>query len=127
MKKILFLLLLLIPLFANAQYWYTANAMRFKYGNELEEWQKCNLRVFIDKAIDIKPALNPNMIEPNLGISFANKFVAAIIPTIIPRNTAIATPPLSRVLVSMLPRIPTAADINSNETLKPAIVAANFG
>ena len=53
MKKILFLLLLLIPLFANAQYWYTANAMRFKYGNELEEWQKCNLRVFIDKKNNV--------------------------------------------------------------------------
>lgn len=54
MKKILFLLLLLAPLFANAQYWYKADAMRFKFGNNLEEWEKCNLRVYIDKSNNIK-------------------------------------------------------------------------
>ena len=54
MKKILFLLLLLIPLFANAQFWYKADAMRFKFGNQLEEWEKCNLRVFIDNNYNIK-------------------------------------------------------------------------
>ena len=54
MKKILFLLLLLAPLFANAQYWYKADAMRFKFGNNLEEWEKCNLRVYVDKSNNIK-------------------------------------------------------------------------
>ena len=53
MKRKLILLFLLVPLLANGQYWYTANAMRFKYGNELEEWQKCNLRVFIDKKNNV--------------------------------------------------------------------------
>lgn len=54
MKKILILLLLIVPLLGNAQYWYRADAMRFKFGDNLEEWEKCNLRVFIDKDLNVK-------------------------------------------------------------------------
>lgn len=56
-KKILLLLLLLVPLFANAQYWYKANALRIDTGKGTKadnQWQKCNVRIYIDENRNVK-------------------------------------------------------------------------
>ena len=49
MKKILILILMLIPLVSNAQSWYTANAVTFTFGNKSEEWQKCDIKILQEK------------------------------------------------------------------------------
>lgn len=55
MKKILILFLLLVPLFANAQFWLKANTMRYtdEY-EEWQEWQTCNVTVSFDVDNDWK-------------------------------------------------------------------------
>lgn len=55
MKKILTLLLLLIPLLANGQDWFKANAVRYAAnGSEFSEWQECDINVFFDDAVKVK-------------------------------------------------------------------------
>lgn len=54
MKKLLILLFLLIPLLGNAQQLYKATAMRFKEGDKLEQWERCNDKVFIDEKLNVK-------------------------------------------------------------------------
>ena len=55
MKKILILLLLFIPLFANAQDWFKANAIRYAVdGSEFSEWQRCNISVFFEGGTKVK-------------------------------------------------------------------------
>lgn len=51
MKKILLFLLLLVPLLANAQDWFTANAVRFDFGKGWGEWEKRNVRVLQDRRV----------------------------------------------------------------------------
>ena len=54
-KKILILLFLFTPTFANAQYWFKANSVRFAMDHEFRfaadykysEWQKTNIDVFL--------------------------------------------------------------------------------
>lgn len=55
MKRILILLFISFPLFANAQLWFKANTMRQtdKYG-EWQEWQTCDITVSFDVDNDWK-------------------------------------------------------------------------
>ena len=55
MKKILFLLLLLFPLFASAQNWFKANAVCYgANGSEFSEWKKCDINVFFEGGTKVK-------------------------------------------------------------------------
>lgn len=55
MKKFLIILLLLVPLFANGQDWFKANAIRYAVdGGEFSEWQKCNISVFFEDGMKVK-------------------------------------------------------------------------
>lgn len=54
MKKILILLLILAPLFTNAQSWFTADAVSVRVGSEIGEWYECNARVFANNDGDVK-------------------------------------------------------------------------
>ena len=83
----------------------------------------------IATAVDINNIAAPSAvtIPANLGISLANNLVAAIIPTIIPRNAAIANPPFISVSAFILPRMATAADISSNDVERANIVRPNLG
>ena len=53
-KRIFIALLLLAPLFANAQDWFKANAICFATDGEYSEWQKCNINVFIGDDMKVK-------------------------------------------------------------------------
>ena len=63
MRKILTLLFLLIPLLGNAQQLYKANAMRFKEGDKPEQWEKCDLKVFIDEKLNIRIYRSKDILE----------------------------------------------------------------
>lgn len=55
MKKILILLLLIIPLYANAQNWYKINAMRLEYNDGTKtEWRDYTCRALIDENRNVK-------------------------------------------------------------------------
>ena len=55
MKRILILIFLLVPLLANAQDWFKANAVRYAAnGNEFSEWQKCDINVFFEGSTKVK-------------------------------------------------------------------------
>lgn len=57
MKKILILLLILAPLFTNAQSWFTADAI-----NVVGEWYECNVRVFANNNGDVKIYTSDNTV-----------------------------------------------------------------
>ena len=38
----------------NAQQLYKASAIRFKEGDKLEQWEKCNHKVYIDEKLNIR-------------------------------------------------------------------------
>ena len=55
MKRILPLVLLLLPLSVNAQNWYKVKAMRLEFNDGTKtEWRNCNFRALIDKNRDVK-------------------------------------------------------------------------
>lgn len=62
MKKILILLLMLVPLFTNAQNWFTADAISVGVGSEIGEWYECNARVFTNNEGDVKVYTSDNTI-----------------------------------------------------------------
>ncbi len=62
MKKILILFLLFIPLFTNAQNWFTADAISVGVGSEIGEWYECNARVFTNNEGDVKVYTSDNTI-----------------------------------------------------------------
>lgn len=62
MKKILILLLMLVPLFINAQNWFTADAISVGVGSEIGEWYECNARVFTNNEGDVKVYTSDNTI-----------------------------------------------------------------
>ena len=54
MKKILFLLLLALPLLGNAQTWFKTNKYCLIEENGQETWYKCDARVLVDKERNVK-------------------------------------------------------------------------
>lgn len=62
MKKILILLLMLVPLFTNAQNQFTADAISVGVGSEIGEWYECNARVFTNNEGDVKVYTSDNTI-----------------------------------------------------------------
>ena len=54
MKKVLILFLLSVPLLANAQDWFKANAVRFATDGEYSEWKKCDINVSIGDDMRVK-------------------------------------------------------------------------
>ena len=54
MRNLLTILFILISFMGNAQQLYKANAIRFKEGDKLEQWEKCNHKVYIDEKLNIR-------------------------------------------------------------------------
>lgn len=73
MKKILIFLLLFVPLFANAQNWFKANAVRYAAdGGEYSEWQDVDINVFIDDAMKVKIYAKENHVLRKIGDAVDN-------------------------------------------------------
>lgn len=54
MRKILILLTLLLPLFVNAQNWFTADATSIATSEGASEWVECHIRVLADNDGNVK-------------------------------------------------------------------------